>query len=132
MLNEKRITSMCRMNLYSKGRYKKDVQICEYYKYDYISLNIIITSLWLMFIYAAIAVLYCLVNIDFTLNILMEDELKSFIYKMVIGLVAVWFAFGIPTFFIYRDKYQNAQENAQKYYKELYKVNRMYAKEEQE
>lgn len=131
MLDQKRVAAMSKMSIYSKGESKKDIKICEYYKFDYISYNVIITSLWLMLIYAGIAACYCVVNIELMLHILLENELKSFLMKLLYGMIGTWLLFGIPSFFVYKAKFEKSQINAQKYYKELYKVNRFYAKEEQ-
>lgn len=131
MLSEKRIVSMTKMSIYNKGECKKDIEICQYYKYDYVSMNIIITLLWVGLIYVAFAGVVAIINIDNTLDILLEDELKRFLYNHMFGLMAVWGVLGALSFFAYKTRYENAQNNAQKYYKELYKVNKFYAKEEQ-
>lgn len=131
MLNEKRIASMTKMSIYSKGKSKRDLDICEYFKYDYITLNMLITLLWIAVIYAGVVAVGCLLNIQVILDVLLEDELFLFLMKIGLGLLGVWSAFAGICFFVYKSQYERAQENAQKYYKELYKLNRLYAKEEE-
>ncbi len=36
MLNEKRIVSMTKMAIYNQGEKKKDMNVCSFYKKDYI------------------------------------------------------------------------------------------------
>lgn len=73
MLNEKRIAAMTKMSIYSKGENNKDLAICKYYKYDYITLNILITLLWVALIYVAVVLGTCVLNIEGTLEMLLED-----------------------------------------------------------
>lgn len=131
MLNERRIASMTKMSIYSKGKNKKDLDICEYYKYDYITLNILISLLWVALIYAGFVAIGCVLNIQYVLDLLIEDLLFSFLMKIGLGLLVIWISFGIICFTLYKKQYENAQVNTQKYYKELYKLNRLYAKEEE-
>lgn len=130
MLNEKRIAAMTKMSIYSKGENNKDLAICKYYKYDYITLNILITLLWVALIYVAVVLGTCVLNIEGTLEMLLEDELYMFLAKFGISLLIIWTVFAVISFGVYKVQYEKAQINTQKYYKELYKINRLYAKEE--
>lgn len=130
MLNEKRIASMAKMSIYSEGENKKNLAICEYYKYDYITVNIIITLLWVALIYAGAVVVYCTLNLETVLVILAEDELYMFLMKLGLLLAGIWSIFATIGFWVYKTQYEKAQISTQRYYKELYKLNRLYAKEE--
>lgn len=130
MLNEKRIAAMAKMSIYSEGDNKKNLAICKYYKYDYITLNIIITLLWVAVIYAGVVLVGCVLNVEQILQILLADELYMFLVKIGISLLVIWTVFAVIGFWVYKAQYEKAQVNTQKYYKELYKLNRLYAKEE--
>ncbi len=54
MLDKKRIRLMVRMASYEKTNAKQDQKISSYYKKDYISLNTLITILWITIGYAII------------------------------------------------------------------------------
>ncbi len=131
MLNEKKIAAMTKMSIYSKGKNKKDLDICEYFKYDYVTHHILITLLWVALIYCGVAAVVCVLNIEYMLEILIDNELYSFLMKLAAGLGSIWLIFTVVCFFIYKKQYEKAQENTQKYYKELYRLNRLYAKEEE-
>lgn len=53
-----------------------------------------------------------------------------FLAKFGISLLIIWTVFAVISFGVYKVQYEKAQINTQKYYKELYKINRLYAKEE--
>lgn len=129
MLSEHKIAAMAKMSIYEKGHGKKDIQIYEHFKWDYVSKNMVLASLWMSVIYILIVVGFTLLNIDNFLLKIVNDKFMDVMMMLAFGLLCVWVACGFIFYFVYASQYQKAQKNGFRYYKEMKKLNHIYEKE---
>lgn len=128
-MNKHRVAAMAKMSIYEKGYGKKDIQTYEHFKWDYISKNIVIGNLWMTFLYAVAAAVLTIFNIDYLLVSIVNEQLIDFMSMLAFGLLCVWVVFGFVFYFVYSSHYKKAQKTGARYYREMKKLNHIYAKE---
>ena len=119
MLDTNRIRLMARMTAYENSRIREDQKISSYYRRDYISLNTLITALWITVGYILCAGLYVALNLD--------DLLENITINTVITLLATGVAIYIVVIIIYcacaanfyGAKHNRAKHRVKRYYLDL-------------
>lgn len=129
MINQERVASMTQMAILNKGNCRKDVEISKYYKYDYITLNMINCMFWVLVLYSGLVCGGVILMFENILSLVIADELLAFMIMLVYGLIILWVITLVFSFFVYRKKYMDAHETGREYYCALAKVNRLYIKE---
>ncbi len=129
MLNEERIKAMVKLARYESGEKNKNIQIADYYKVDYVSLNVIVSLLWMTVGYALIAGGFILLNLETVLGGISEERISTLLVMLVGGLLLFWAIGGIVAGSYYANKYNQAKKEAKKYYQALNELVRAYKKE---
>ena len=125
MLDKKKIKLMSRMAAYDKKNAGPDLKISSYYKKDYVSLNTLISILWITFGYIIGAALYVLCNVEFLLENLTITKL------LLMGAIAVGIYFilliiyGVCASSFYGAKHHKAKLRAKRYYRDLARLARV-------
>ena len=123
MLDKKRIRLMVRMASYEKTNAKQDQKISSYYKKDYISLNTLITILWITIGYAIIVGLAAICGMD----ILFEN--LTIIRMLIVGYIIVLVIYGVCASSYYKLKHNRAKQRVKRYYRDMSKLEN-YGKKE--
>ncbi len=129
MINEERIMTMAKLEMFEKGKKKADLKISNYFKFDYISLQVIITLIWFAILYVIAYVAYLLYKLD---DILADFSIEAIIELGVTGLsgLGVVLVFGgILSGMYFNEKYIDAKHDSKPYYRELKKLAQLYEKE---
>ena len=129
MLDKKRIITMSKMEIYEKGKGKKDLKISTYNKYDYVTLHIIFTLLWTTIGYFLVVAACIMSDLEQFLSSLTVEMITELAIIVVASLVITLSIFGVISGFYYADKYKKARKNARPYYARLAVLNKTYAKE---
>lgn len=130
MLNEERVILMTKLASYEKGEGKKDKAVGNFFRSDYVGVQV----LWSI-VCAAIAFVIC-----FALYILYDFEaFMSDIYKIDLFVFAqnvlTWFlvtvlGYGLISYVVYSVKYAKAKKSQKNYYNNLKKLSGMYDERE--
>ncbi len=126
MLNEDKISLMTRMAVYEKGKGKKDLNVCNYFKSDYIGLQIIKSVICATAAFMIIVALRLSYGFeDVMVNIYKTDLTKwgkdLFLEYIVFMLIYVAISFVIGT-----TRYKKARKGLRGYYHNLKKLSAMY------
>ena len=128
MLDKKRIRLMVRMASYEKTNAKQDQKISSYYKKDYISLNTLITILWITIGYAIIVGLAAICGMD----ILFENLIIRMLILgglVIVGYIIVLVIYGVCASSYYKLKHNRAKQRVKRYYRDMSKLEN-YGKKE--
>lgn len=128
MLNEERIILMTKLASYESGEGKKNAAIGNYFRSDYISMQVIksiISTTIAFFIVFGLYVLY-----DFENFMLEVYKMDLFVFaKNILILYGVVVAgFAVLTYLLYSYRYSKARRSLKNYYNNLKKLASLYDK----
>jgi len=129
MLDKERIKGMVKLSLYEQGRGKEYLKISGYFKNDYVSLNTLLTGLWVTFGFVLIAILYVLVEIETLLAELSVETIVSLVRNFGIIYLIVLVVFCVISSIVHRQRHKNAKRHVKNYYRDLGHLEKITAKE---
>ena len=129
MLDVKRIRLMARMAQYEKNDIRNDMKISTYYKKDYVSLNTLITVLWMTVGYGILAALFAVCYMDEILENLTISKITFLGGAAVAGYVAMLIVYVIGAGIFYRGRHNRAKQRVKNYYRDLSRLGKMEEKE---
>ena len=129
MLDKKRIRLMVRMASYEKTNAKQDQKISSYYKKDYISLNTLITILWITIGYAIIVGLAAICGMDILFENLTIIRMLILGGLVIVGYIKVLVIYGVCASSYYKLKHNRAKQRVKRYYRDMSKLEN-YGKKE--
>ena len=131
MVNENKVKLMTKMAMYESNEGREDLKISSYYRQDYVSLQTIITVLWITLGYAIAvgigAVLFLekiMEKLDLTLMIVLFACLVS-------GWLILMIVYGFFASSFYQKKHRNARKRVKKFNHDLTRLNRKYEREKE-
>lgn len=128
MLNEERVILMTRMASYEAGEGRKNVEIGNYFRSDYISIQVLKSI-----ISATIAFFICLgMYLFYDFETLMQEvykmDLISFAKNILLLYGGFVIAYGIIAYAIFSIRYKKARKSLKRYYGNLKKLSSYYQK----
>ena len=129
MLDVKRIRLMARMAQYEKNDMRKDMKISTYYKKDYVSLNTLITILWMTVGYGILAALLAVCFMDELMENLTITKVTYLGVGVGGGYIALLIIYIICANVFYRGRHNRAKQRVRKYYRDLSRLGKMEVKE---
>lgn len=129
MLDKKRIRLMVRMASCEKTNAKQDQKISSYYKKDYISLNTLITILWITIGYAIIVGLAAVCGMDIFFENLTIVRMLILVGLVIVGYIIVLVIYGVCASSYYKSKHNRAKQRVKRYYRDMSKLEN-YGKKE--
>ena len=129
MLDKKRIRLMVRMASYEKTNAKQDQKISSSYKKDYISLNTLITILWITIGYAIIVGLAAICGMDILFENLTIIRMLILGGLVIVGYIIVLVIYGVCASSYYKLKHNRAKQRVKRYYRDMSKLEN-YGKKE--
>jgi len=129
MLDKERIRGMVKLSLYEQGGGKEYLKISGYFKKDYVSLNTLLTGLWVTVGFVMIAAMYVLVEIETLLAELSLETIISLATNFVIIYVIVLVVFCVISSIVHRQRHKKAKRHVKNYYRDLGHLEKITAKE---
>ena len=129
MLDVKRIRLMARMAQYEKNDIRKDMKISTYYKKDYVSLNTLITILWMTVGYGILAALLAVCFMDELMENLTITKVTYLGVGVGGGYIALLIIYIICANVFYRGRHNRAKQRVRKYYRDLSRLGKMEVNE---
>lgn len=129
MLDVKRIRLMARMAQYEKNNIGKDLKISTYYKKDYVSLNTLITILWMTAGYGILAALLAVCFMEELMENLTVSKMTYLCIGVGGGYLLMLVIYVISASVFYRSRHNHAKQRVKKYYRDLSRLGKMEVKE---
>ncbi len=126
MLSEERIILMTRMASYERGEGRENVKIGNYFRADYIALQILKAIICAIISFGILFGLYLLCNFEELLENLYKMDLLAFGREILTYLVAMVGGYAVLTYIIATWRYAKAKKSLKCYYHNLKKLNSFY------
>lgn len=126
MLSEERIILMTRMASYEQGEGKENVRIGNYFRSDYITLEVLKSIICAAIAYVILFGLYMLCNLEDFLQELYNMDLLAFAKDVLTYFCAVVGGYAGITYITCTWRYASAKKSLKCYYHNLKKLNSLY------
>ena len=130
MVNEEKVILMTKMAAFIDREGKKNDSINNYFRSDYVGLNIIKSVISATIAFAILVATYVICNIEEVLsnlynteNILAIGRRFLFYYLLLVGV------YSLVTYVVYSSRYSKIRKSMKAYYGNLKKLARIYEKE---
>lgn len=126
MLNEERVILMTRMASYEKGEGRKNVKIGNYFRSDYIAVQVLKSVVCSTIAFGIVFALYILYHIETLMQELYTMDLFAFARDVVTKYGIFVVGYGVLTYIVCSWKHAMAKKNLKNYYHNLKKLNSLY------
>ena len=131
MLNIEKVKSMTKAAAYESGPEKKNIEISDYFRTDYLGLHMVKSGIAYAVSFVIIAGIWFMgKNEDIMLMLTKADYLESLIKTAVILFVAGLVAYEILVYTYYSYKYRNAKKSVRGYHSHLKQIHKIYMEQE--
>ena len=129
MLNEERVILMTRMTSFTQQEGKKDTEINQYFRSDYVGLQVLKSALCATAAYIILFISYMLLSFDKVMQNLYNMDLVAQGRKFLIYYIILVGGYSVVSYIIYSFRYARMRKNMKTYYTNLKRLNKMYEKE---
>ncbi len=126
MLNEERIILMTKMESYEQNEGKKNMQIGNYFRGDYISIQVMKSVIGATLAFVIGFALYILCQLETFLEEVYKMDLIAFAKNVLIYYSVTVVAYGVISYLVYSYRYSKARKSLKNYYDHLKKLNALY------
>lgn len=126
MLNEERVILMTHMASYECGEGKRNVKIGNYFRSDYITVQVLKSVISITIAFVVVFALYILYNLEVFMQNLYAIDLIAFAKNVLIYYAVTVVGYGLATYVISTYRYAKAKNNLKLYYHNLKKLNSLY------
>ena len=129
MLNEERVILMTHMASYESGEGKKNVKIGNYFRNDYISVQVLKSFVCSTIAFGIVFALYILYDFEEFMQDLYKIDLITFAKNILIYYGITVVGYGLLTYVICTYRYAKAKSSLKCYYHNLKKLGSLYGGE---
>lgn len=126
MLNEERVILMTQMASYEGGEGKQSVKIGNYFRSDYIALQLLKSILCGTIAYVVLFALYVFYDFEVFMQELYEIDLFAFAQGVLRYYLLSVGGYAVLTYVICTYRYAKAKNSLKSYYHNLKKLNALY------
>lgn len=131
MLNEKKIKYMTKAAAYETGAEKKNIEICNFYRTDYLGLQMLKSAAAYTVSFALLAFLWAVGRMEELMNGISRTDYFGNLLKIAAALyIAGLLLYEIAVYWYFSWKYQKAKECAAKYNRHLKHIREFYETQE--
>ena len=126
MLNEERVILMTRMASYEKGEGRKNVKIGNYFRSDYIAVQVLKSIICSTIAFLVMFGLYILYNLETLMQELSTMDLFAFAQDVVTKYGIFVVGYGVLTYVVGSWRHVMAKKSLRNYYHNLKKLSSLY------
>ncbi len=126
MINEEKVILMTKLASYESGRGKRNMNVLNYFRNDYIGFQIFKSVIAATISFFAVFAVYVFYNFETLLQDIYKMDLMAFGKTIVILYLCVVGAYGVISYVVYASKYAKAKKSLKVYYASLKKLAGMY------
>lgn len=128
MLNQERVILMTKLASYESGEGKKNVAIGNYFRSDYIGIQVAKSILSATIAFIVVFAMYILYDLENFMMNLYKIDLYVFARNVLIIYGVAVVVYALITFLISTYRYNKARKNLKNYYANLKKLSSLYEK----
>lgn len=129
-MNEERIRLMTKLAAYEQGRGQEDMAINQYYRRDYVAMQMIKTFVCSTIAFGILILLYVLYQMDALTALLYQMDYHSYLVRLVVWYVVFTIVFQAIAFAVSTYRYRRAHREQKQFLNRLKKVVRLRESEE--
>lgn len=129
MLNEERVILMTKMASFEQHEGKKDTQINQYFRSDYVGLHVLQSFLASTLAFIIIVAIYAMCYFEQFISNLYSIDILALGKQYLIYYLLFTGAYSIASYIIYSYRYAKMRGNIRTYLNNLRKLSRMYEEE---
>ena len=129
MLNEERVRLMTRMACYEAKEGRKNVAIGNYFRGDYIGLQVIKSVISATIAYILIFAMFILYDFEVFMADIYKMDLLEFAKNVLFFYLGTVGAYALISYVVYAVRYSRAKKSLRAYYMNLHKLSSMYKNE---
>ena len=129
MLNEERIKLMTKMAVYEANEGKKNVAIGNYFRGDYIGLQVIKSIISATIAFLIVFGLFVFYDFEVFMSDIYKMDLLGFGKNVIIAYLIFVAVYALISYMIYTYRYTKARKSLKMYYNNLKKLAYLYDKE---
>lgn len=126
MINEQRVILMTRLASYEKGEGRKNVKIGNYFRSDYIAIQVLKAVISATLAFGIVFAMYILYDFEAFMLDLYKIDLFAFARNVIIYYAVFVLGYGILTYIVCTWRYARAKKSLRIYYHNLKKLGSMY------
>lgn len=130
MVNEEKVRLMTRLAMYEQSTGREDLEKGKYFKSDYVKYNCLKTLVSTTILFVIVVAAYIYYNMGELVTQLVEIDLFSVAYKILLAYALVCIFFMVVAWFLYSYRYKKAKPHIIKYNQNLKKLIAFYENEE--
>lgn len=127
MINEQRVILMTRLASYEKREGKKNVKIGNYFRSDYIAVQVLKSVVSATLAFGIVLALYILYDFETFMQDLYKIDLFTLASNIVTYYAVFVLGYGILTYIVCTWRYAKAKNSLKNYYHNLKKLGNMYS-----
>ena len=129
MLNEERVILMTQMASYESGEGRKNVKIGNYFRSDYIAIQVLKSVICGTIAFGVLFALYIFYDFEVFMQELYKMDLIAFAKKVLINYAISVVTYGLLTYIVCTYRYVKAKNSLKCYYHNLKKLSSLYGDE---
>ncbi len=126
MLNEERVILMTKMASYEENEGRRNVNIGNYFRDDYISIQVIKSVLCATIAYLIVFALFVFYDFETFMQDIYKMDLLEFGKNVLFYYVVTVVSYGVLSYLVYSYRYTKAKKSLKRYYQNLKKLNSLY------
>lgn len=126
MLNEERVILMTKMASYEENEGRRNVNIGNYFRDDYISIQVIKSVLCATIAYLIVFALFVFYDFETFMQDIYKMDLLEFGKNVLFYYVVTVMSYGVLSYLVYSYRYTKAKKSLKRYYQNLKKLNSLY------
>jgi len=126
MLNEERVILMAQMASYEENEGKKNVNIGNYFRSDYIAIQVLKSVFSATVAFAIVFALYVFYDFETFMQDIYKMDLIMFAQKVLIYYAVTVVSYGLISYAVYSYRYTKAKKSLKRYRNNLKKLNALY------
>lgn len=126
MVNEERVILMTKMAAYEEGEGKKNIDVGNYFRADYISMQILKTVICTTIAFGLIFGVYVLYNFETLMSEIYNMDLLAFAKQVLLYYLVFVGVYSVLAYIVYTVQYALVRKKLKKYYQNLKKLNALY------
>ena len=126
MINEEKVILMTKMASYEEHEGKRNLKIVNYFRSDYISLQVLKSVFYATVSFCLILALYIFYDFEVFMQDIYKMDLVGFAKKLLIYYGVMVIVYGGASYFICAYRYSKARKSLRAYYQNLKKLNSLY------
>jgi len=129
MIHEERVVLMTRMQAYEDKGGKKDIAIANYFRGDYIGLQMLKSVIYMTVALGILYAGYIFYNLEEFMKNLYQMDWIEYAKTLITNYLILVILYVVATYLVYAHRYTKAKKSLKKYYGSLKRLSAMYHEE---